>query len=197
MLQHIVLGSSSARRQAILKDFRVPFISVSPDFDERQVAFCGDPENYTKHLASKKAYAVSEQFADPQAYILAADTVVIYQNRLFNKPKDEEEAIEMLKTLRNQTHSVMTSLVLLHNGTVFQGTETSQVVFTSIPDEHLKTYLNIVGGLNKCGAYDIAHGGGLLVKEIRGCAYNIQGLPIQTLKHLLLQVNIDLWNFVV
>ncbi|SPN73202.1 Septum formation protein Maf,Maf-like protein,Nucleotide-binding protein implicated in inhibition of septum formation,septum formation protein Maf,Maf-like protein [Chlamydia serpentis] len=195
MLLPLVLGSSSRRRKAILEDFRFPFTVVSPNFDERKVAFCGDPIAYTQKLATQKAYAVSALSSDSDCIIITADTIVVYEGHIFNKPQDKVEAIDMLKTLRNQTHTVITSLVVLHNKKLLKGSESSEVSLTMIPDHRLESYIETVGTLSNCGAYDLCNGGGLIFKKIHGCFYNIQGLPIQTLKYLLEEFNIDLWDY--
>ncbi|WP_100934069.1 Maf-like protein [Candidatus Chlamydia corallus] len=195
MLLPLVLGSSSPRRKAILEDLRIPFTVIAPDFDERQINYSGDPIAYTQELAIRKAYAVSELRSHSDCIIITGDTIVVYEDRIFNKPQDKMEAVGMLKTLRNQTHEVITSIVLLHNQKLLKGSESSQISFTMIPDHRLESYIDTVGTLNNCGAYDICNGGGLILQKIHGCLYNVQGLPIQTLKYLLEEFNIDLWDY--
>ena len=110
----LVLGSSSKIRKAVLEAFRIPFICVSSDFDERSITYSGDPFEYTRELAWNKANAVRSQgFSD--SLIITADTVVVYEGEVFNKPESEEHAVEMLRTLSGTSHSVITSLVLMQN----------------------------------------------------------------------------------
>ncbi|ANH78208.1 Maf family nucleotide pyrophosphatase [Candidatus Chlamydia sanziniae] len=192
-----VLGSSSPGRKVILEDLGLSFTTVSPQFDERQMDCHDHPTVYTQKLALYKAFAVAHQIEDPEALIVTADTIVVYQGRVFNKPKDKQEAIDMLKILRNQTHSIVSSLAVLQNQKVLTGSEVSLVSLTNIPDDYLEAYIEAAGTLNTCGAYDIRRKGALIVQKIDGCSYNVQGLPIQTLKHLLLGFNIDLWSYVI
>ncbi|CRI32518.1 Maf-like protein CPn_0022/CP_0754/CPj0022/CpB0026 [Chlamydia pneumoniae] len=190
----LVLGSSSPRRKFILEKFRVPFTVIPSNFDESKVSYSGDPIAYTQELAAQKAYAVSELHSPCDCIILTGDTIVSYDGRIFTKPQDKADAIQMLKTLRNQTHDVVTSIAVLHKGKLLTGSETSQISLTMIPDHRIESYIDTVGTLNNCGAYDVCHGG-LILKKVHGCVYNVQGLPIQTLKYLLEELNIDLWDY--
>lgn len=137
MEARLVLGSSSERRKAVLESFRIPFICVSPDFDERSIVYSGDPFEYTKELAWNKANVVRYQgFSD--ALIITADTVVVYKGEVFNKPESEEHAVEMLRTLSGSSHSVITTLVLMQNEKVLSASENTQVSFIDIPRSILK-----------------------------------------------------------
>ncbi|MBQ8498247.1 Maf-like protein [Chlamydia sp.] len=192
----LVLGSSSERRRAVLEVFRIPFVCVSSDFDERSIAYSGDPFEYTKELAWNKAASVcSRGFSD--SLIIAADTVVVHKGKVFNKPESEEHAIEMLQTLSGSSHSVITTLVLMQNKKVLSASETTQVSFIDIPPQYLKTYVRAFSSLKRCGGYCVQDGGGLIIKQIEGCVYNIQGLPIKTLNQLLMEFNVSLWDYLV
>lgn len=196
MEARLVLGSSSERRKAVLESFRIPFICVSPDFDERSIVYSGDPFEYTKELAWNKANVVRSQgFSD--GLIITADTVVVYKGEVFNKPESEEHAVEMLRTLSGSSHSVITTLVLMQNEKVLSASENTQVSFIDIPPQHLKTYVRSFSSLKRCGGYCVQDGGGLIIKQIEGCVYNIQGLPIKTLNQLLMEFNISLWDYLV
>lgn len=192
----IILGSSSPRRKEILQYFRIPFTCLSPDFDEKSIPYCGDPSLYSSRLAEEKARSILAT-CDPHHLILTADTIVVFQGRIFNKPNSYEEAVHMLKTLSGQTHTVMTSLALLHNQKLITGNETTLVTFSHIPEAYLKTYVTAFSTLDKCGGYSIQNGGSLIIHNISGCSYNVQGLPIKTLKRLLLEFDINLWDYLV
>ncbi|WP_080127119.1 Maf-like protein [Chlamydia suis] len=190
----LILGSSSERRKAVLENFRLPFICVSPNFDERSIVYSGDPFEYTRELAWNKANAIrSRGFSD--ALIISADTVVVHKGEVFNKPESEEHAVEMLRALSGSSHSVITTLVLMHNEKVVSAADTTLVSFIDIPSQHLKTYVRAFSSLKRCGGYCVQDGGGLIIKQIEGCVYNIQGLPIKTLNQLLMEFNISLWDY--
>lgn len=192
----LILGSSSPRRKSILEFFRLPFTCVSSDFNEREVLYQGDPVAYVTELSLGKARSIQQKHGSANL-ILTADTVVVYQNQIFNKPTSHQEALEMLKTLRGQTHSVITSLTLMQDNKIATDIEKTEVTFSLIPDMYLSRYIDTFSTLDKCGSYTVHEGGSLIVQHIQGCVYNVQGLPIKTLQRLLLEFNIDLWNYLV
>ncbi len=192
----LILGSSSPRRKSILEYFRIPFTCISSNFEEHLVPCHGDPIAYSRELAVGKAESIVKDH-HPEGLILTADTVVVYEGKIFNKPGSYDEAIEMLKTLSGQTHSVITSIALLQDKKLVTGEETTWVTFTQLPEAYLGRYVKAFSTLDKCGGYSIQEGGGLIIHNIQGCAYNVQGLPIKTLKHLLLEFNVNLWDYLV
>ncbi|AQT77444.1 Maf-like protein [Chlamydia gallinacea] len=196
MEPYLILGSSSPRRKSILQYFRIPFTCISSDFDEQSIPYCGDPIAYSEKLALGKAKTI-QAIHNPKGLILTADTIVVYQGKIFNKPTSLEHAVAMLKTLSNQTHSVITSLALLQNDQLITGNETTQVTFSQLPETYLRKYVKAFSSLDKCGGYSIQDGGGLIVHSITGCTYNVQGLPINTLRRLLLKFGINLWDHLV
>ena len=101
----------------------------------------------------------------------------------------------MLRALSGSSHSVITTLVLMHNEKVVSAADTTLVSFIDIPSQHLKTYVRAFSSLKRCGGYCVQDGGGLIIKQIEGCVYNIQGLPIKTLNQLLMEFNISLWDY--
>lgn len=192
----LILGSGSPRRKSILEFFRIPFTCISSDFNERAVAYRGDPVTYTTELSLGKAKSI-QNLCGAEPLILTADTVVVYNNQIFNKPASHQEAIEMLKILRGQTHSVITSLTLMQGDQIATDVEKTEVTFSFIPDIYLSRYIDTFSTLDKCGSYTVHEGGSLIVQHVQGCIYNVQGLPIKTLQRLLLEFNIDLWDYLV
>lgn len=196
MEPHLILGSSSPRRKSILQYFRIPFTCISSNFNEQALPYCGDPIAYSEQLAIGKAEAIKASH-HPEGLILTADTIVVYQGEIFNKPASYEQAIAMLKTLSNQTHSVITSLALMQGQKLVTGNETTEVTFSPLPEAYLEKYVKAFSSLDKCGGYSIQDGGSLIVHSITGCTYNVQGLPIKTLQRLLLEFGINLWDYLV
>jgi septum formation protein len=188
----LILGSQSPRRKEILSFFSIPFKQVSPDFDETQVTFQGDPAAFASEVARRKALALADRF--PNDIILTADTVVFRQNRLFLKPETPEEARGMLKELSGKEHEVYTGVCVLKEGKPFIRAEKSVVQFNELTDAQIHTYHTFFSPLDKAGGYAIQKAGSLIVKRIEGCYYNIMGLPIQTVRALLLNAGMDLWD---
>lgn len=189
----IILGSQSPRRKEILNYFSLPFRQVASSFDEEAVHFTGDPIQYVTQLAKGKAALIKQQF--PDEIIVTADTVVYYEGEIFNKPKDDEEAFRFIKKLAGQWHSVYTALVVRHRHQQFETVEETRVLFNSLTDDEIRTYGQKLHYADKAGGYAIQGAGGLIVKRIDGCYYNVMGLPINSLWHLLQHVGINLWDY--
>lgn len=189
----LILGSTSPRRREILSYFSLPFAQVSPDFDESQVLFEGDPAAFAQEVAKRKAMSLAERH--PNRTILTADTVVFQGGRLFLKPETMEEARSMLSELSGKVHEVHTGVCVMKNKEVFTDGAVTTVEFHELTQDQIDTYHRHFGPLDKAGSYAIQKGGSLIVKRIEGCYYNIMGLPLQPVYRLLLKVKINLWDF--
>lgn len=189
----LILGSQSPRRREILNYFSLPFRQVSPDFDETQVAYQGNPASFASEVAKRKALCLSDRF--PKEIILTADTVVHRQNRLFLKPESLEEAQAMLRELSGKEHQVYTGVCVARGNDIFLDAEESRVFFHELTEPQIRSYVDTFAPLDKAGGYAIQKGGSLIVKRIEGCYYNIMGLPIHTVRRLLLKAGVDLWDY--
>lgn len=189
----IILGSQSPRRKEILRFFSLPFVQIASSFDEDSIPFEGDPASYVQILSRKKAETLSSFHAD--RVILTADTTVFYNGKIYNKPKNLEEAVLFLKQLSGKWHSVFTALSLFYNGIIHTRHEETKILFQELTLEQIHKYLKHINFLDKAGSYAIQQGGSLIVKKIDGCYYNAMGLPLNSLQELLLIANIDLWHY--
>lgn len=188
-----ILGSSSPRRKEILSFFSLPFIQVSPSFDEESLVFEGDPSGYASALAQGKALSLAPRF--PEALILTADTVVEQGGRLFGKPVDREEAHHSLSTLAGKWHTVYTAVAVQQGDRLVHGVEASRVLFNTLTKKQVDHYLDHLQWNDKAGGYAIQGRGGLIVRQIEGCYYNIMGLPLNTVHDLLKKFGLDLWDY--
>lgn len=189
----LILGSNSPRRREILNFFSIPFKQLSPDFDEDTVEFRGNAAVYAKETAEGKARALMQRF--PNIPILTADTVVHMGGKVFLKPESLDEAYNMLKELSGKEHEVFTGVAVGFKNELFSDVEESRVLFHELTEDQIRNYHQYSSPLDKAGGYAIQKGGSLVVKRIEGCYYNIMGLPIQTVRRLLLKVGIDLWDY--
>lgn len=189
----IILGSSSPRRREILNFFSLPFRQESPGFDEAQVIFQGDPAAFASEVAHRKALCLIDKF--PNSVILTADTVVYRQGKLFLKPESLEEAHGMLRELSGKEHLVYTGVCVAKKNDCFVDAEKTHVFFHELTEPQIRAYHSHFLPLDKAGGYAIQKGGSLIVKRIEGCYYNIMGLPIHTVRRLLLNAGIDLWDY--
>ena len=189
----LILASSSPRRAEILRYFSLPFTQYPSHFDESIIPFNKDPESYAKELALKKASLVADTF--PQEIILSADTIVYFKEKIYNKPKDSEEAFNMLLELSNQWHVVMTAVAICKKDIYYSGLEKSYVLFNLLTEEKIRLYHKSDSCLDKAGGYGIQGSGSILVNRIIGCYYNIMGLPINVVRDLLSKMRVDLWHY--
>lgn len=192
-MQELILGSQSPRRREILNFFSIPFIQASPPFDETLVPYHGDPAAYVSEVSKQKALSLHEKFPDHP--ILTADTVVSLNGRLFLKPESPEEAFSMLKELSGKKHTVFTGVTAALGEKSFCDAEESQVEFHPLTDQEIREYHKSFHPLDKAGAYAIQRAGSVIVKRIEGCYYNIMGLPLNTTRRLLVNIGINLWDF--
>jgi septum formation protein len=190
----LILGSQSPRRKEILSYFSVPFEQLSPDFDETQVLFEGNPAAFACEVAHRKALSLKEK--RPHDTLLTADTVVYCNQRLYQKPESLQEAHAMLNELSGKRHEVFTGVAVLHGSSTLIEAEKSSVYFTDLTDTQIQAYHQAINPLDKAGGYAIQGIGAAVVKRIEGCYYNIMGLPVQLVRRLLMQVGIDLWDYV-
>jgi septum formation protein len=188
----LILGSQSPRRREVLSFFNLPFKQVSPHFDEDSIPFNDNPQEYVKTLAKGKAHSLITQF--PTSVILAADTIVYKQGKIYGKPRDEKEAFEYLKELSGQWHSVFTGLSIYSQGQDFQTLEETRVLFNELTEEQMQIYHHILEFADKAGGYMIQGAGSVIVKRIEGCYYNVVGLPVNALCSILRKVGINLWQ---
>lgn len=192
---NIILGSQSKQRAQILSYFHLPFLQYPSYFDEKTIDKSLPPQEYVTTLSKQKSNSLTTSYRDH--FILTADTIVYQDGVIFNKPQDEHEAINMLCQLMGKQHSVYTGMTLSFNEKSFTDYQITNLhLHDNIPIKYLKNYIRTFHTLNKCGAYSIQNGGSILIKEIQGCYYNVQGLPINLTSKLFLQFGINLWDFI-
>ena len=180
----IILASASPRRKEILQNTKLKFEIQKSDIEE-VILENESPESMVVRLACEKAYDVAQKNKDK--LVIGADTIVALDNEVLGKPKDKEEAYQMIKKLSNKTHKVITgiSLINISHGMVVNDYVVSLVTFKDLSEDSIKDYINTNESLDKAGAYGIQGYGALLVDNIQGDYFNIVGLPISKLRDLL------------
>eukprot|EP00118_Oscarella_pearsei_P004392 m.18672 g.18672 ORF g.18672 m.18672 type:complete len:215 (+) comp27712_c0_seq2:12-656(+) len=188
----IVLASSSPRRKEILATAGLSFRVVPSRFDENlpKSDFKTRPEDYATETARGKTEEVFRRLADegsPPDLVIGADSIVVLDGDILEKPKDEAAAAKMLHRLSGRTHSVISavSLAVSHRGgqdfslVNFHGS--TQVDFSEIDSAMIDYYVGTKEPLDKAGSYGIQGIGGTFVSGIRGDYYNVVGLPLHRL----------------
>ncbi|WP_195945529.1 Maf family protein [Paraclostridium bifermentans] len=181
---NIILASGSPRRKEILENTNLKFSVITSDIDER-IFENEEPIQLVLRLAFEKCMSVAQN--NPSDLVIGADTIVVLDNEILGKPKNEEEAFNTLSKLSNREHQVITgmSIVNLENEKKIVDYAISNVKFKKLTDQDIKDYINTKECLDKAGSYGIQGYGALLVEEIKGDYFNIVGLPISKLSDIL------------
>ena len=131
-----------------------------------------------KRLAFLKASAAKNQVGDGSLPILAADTIVSFEDAVLGKPRDEQDAIQTLLKLSGQTHQVTTGFCILADQKQHLETVTSVVTFGAITEQQAKAYWSTGEPVDKAGSYAIQGRGAIFVKAMQGSYSNVVGLPL-------------------
>ncbi len=181
MQLEVILASRSPARAAVLKQVGIIFTTLTSDIDEKKGD--SDPKTYVLRLSSQKAETVGErvQSETKNHIVIGCDTIVLdpYQ-RILGKPKNRNEAYNMLQTLSGHSHRVLTgcSVYLYPEKSKYQTLVSTLVKFRNISNEEIIYYLSTNEWQGRAGSYAIQGLGALLIEEIQGDYYNVIGLPI-------------------
>jgi septum formation protein len=187
----LVLASASPRRKSLLTLLGLPFVVHPADVEEVNHAGEG-PGAMAVRLSATKAGAVSA--AVPGNVVIAADTLVYLDGEVLGKPADEDEAIEMLRSLRSRPHVVFSGVTLIDGRTARQRTElaTTMVQMRCYSDDEIAAYVSSGDPMDKAGAYAIQYCDFRPVERVGGCYANVMGLPLCHLYNLLRAAGFDL-----
>jgi septum formation protein len=179
----LVLASQSPRRKKLLEQIGLSFTVQVSTFDESTIPTDLPPQEYVQVLAKSKALAVAQQRTSP-AIVLGADTTVVLDDEILNKPVNASDAARMLGLLSNRTHEVCTGIALVDTAQnrIITDVARTEVRFRALKEEEVVEYIKSGSPLDKAGAYGIQDDfGAVFVQEIRGCYYNVVGLPLELL----------------
>jgi septum formation protein len=174
----LILASTSPRRAEILHDAGFSFVVVSSAVDE--TPFPGEsPHEHVQRLADAKAELAAARAVGP-AIVLAADTVVTLEGRIFGKPRSSDDARHMLEQLSGRTHAVVTGVTLIRLPDAERRTfvESTLVHFAQLSAEEITRYLATEEPHDKAGAYAIQGRAGRYIPRIEGDYFNVVGLPL-------------------
>lgn len=186
----MILASNSPRRKEILENFGFNLKIITKNIEE-----ISDKKNITDKImdiANKKVLVVAKDY--PNEYVVGSDTVVVIDNEILGKPKNEIEIYNMLKKLSNREHEVITSfsLVNISKNLSISDFEISKVQFKNISDEDIKWYIGTKEPFDKAGAYGIQGKGSYFVEKIQGDFFSIMGFPIGKFVRTLNKIGISL-----
>lgn len=177
-LPTIILASASPRRRQLMEMLGLEVVVAPADVQEIPLPR-ERPEAYARRLARDKARAV------PGRLVLGADTIVVVDDVILEKPRDDDHALEMLLTLQGRSHEVITSICLIADGVEHQATDRTVVTFRAAPAPWLCDYIATGEPHDKAGSYGIQGWGAALVERIEGDFFGVMGLPVRLVLKLL------------
>ncbi|MBK5071464.1 septum formation inhibitor Maf [Budviciaceae bacterium CWB-B4] len=182
-MQPIYLASASPRRRELLTLLQIPFERLNTEVEERQLQ--GEkPLDYVCRLAKSKALA-GVLVAEKDYPVLGADTIVVLDDRVLEKPKDTEDAARMLHMLSDCQHLVITAIAFANQQDVMCYSVSTEVIFRQLSEQDIIAYIASGEPMDKAGAYGIQGFGGTFVREIHGSYHAVVGLPLVETRELL------------
>ena len=185
MAIRLILASESPRRRELLGGLGMPFEILPAHADEH--CDLTDPAAYAEELARRKGRAVAETVKANEGetlVVVSADTVVATDSEILGKPRDRADAVRMLSELSGSTHRVITGIALTVNGVTHSAYEVTEVTVDPIPTCELERYVDSGDPMDKAGGYGIQGDFSRWVRGIRGCYFNVVGLPMNALNRL-------------
>lgn len=177
----IILASQSPRRRELLAQAGIAFVVRVPGIEE--VRSDGEsPADYVLRLAAEKAAAIEAREGD---FVLAADTTVVVDEHVLEKPHCEEDAARMLRLLSGREHVVMTGVCLRQGERVWRGVESTRVRFAVMTEEEIHDYAHSGEPLDKAGGYAIQGLASRYIEGVEGCFFNVVGLPVGRVYRML------------
>lgn len=178
----VVLASASPRRSELLRNAGISF-KLDPAHVSEVPLEQEEPLAYAQRLARDKALAVFSRH--PKDVVLGADTVVVIDKHLLEKPADPEDAAQMLRLLSGRSHQVITGVCVIAPGFERTEAEVTQVWFSQLTDPEIADYVRSGEPMDKAGAYGIQGIASRWIGRIEGCYFNVVGLPVQRVYRLL------------
>lgn len=182
---NIILASKSPRRQELLKGIGLPFSVLTKEVEESFPANIS-VNDVAPYLSIKKAKAFDESELPENYMVITADTLVVVDDKIFGKPKDAEEARQMLRLISGKKHSVVTGVSIRTKEKIKTFSTTSKVSFDVLDENEINHYVNEYKPFDKAGAYGIQEWIGYIgVNGVEGSYFNVMGLPTQKLYKML------------
>ena len=186
----LILASQSPRRKELLGLMGHPFVIRVADIDETMDPNAPAFEEVAR-VSRCKAQAVERE---PEDIVVAADTIVVVGDTVLGKPRDEEDAFRMLRSLSGRDHQVMTGMTVLRGEDAVTVTEVTDIHFRELSDAEIRHYIATGEPMDKAGSYGIQGGAALFATHLNGDYYNVMGLPVCRLAGLLRQFGLKIFG---
>ena len=186
--QPVILASASPRRRELLASVEADFEVIPSPVDESAIDVSGlNPEELVQKLAREKALGVASE--DINKPVIGADTVVVVDNMVLGKPRNEAHAAEMLQKLQGRSHRVVSGIAVVYQGAVASRAVSTTVHFSAMTTQQIQAYIATGEPMDKAGAYAIQGLGSLYISGIEGCYFNVVGLSLFALRALLSELD--------
>lgn len=187
-MEPVILASSSPRRQEIMKMLKIPYRVIMPNIDET-ISTMLSHEEIPELLAREKVLSVIHSLPAGQEiqWVLGADTIVSFEDKIYGKPNDQDQAFEFLKSFQGKSHEVITSLVLYNGRQKITTSRTSKTIVTFAPmsDDEIQWYVDTGEWHGAAGGYRIQSLASCFIQKIEGSYSGAVGLPIFELYDIL------------
>ncbi len=195
----LVLGSQSPRRKELLSWINIPFVIKTADLAE--ISNEEEPTNVAVDLASQKAHAVFDTLGDMNSpFVISSDTIVVLEGKIYNKPKDRDEARVILSELSDRTHQVVTGVSFLFLDPTTKKVrehlffDSTEVTFNEITTDLMDAYIATGDSLDKAGAYGIQGPSLTFISRVNGSYSNVVGFPLDKIVSELKIILGDDWR---
>ncbi|MFZ5652429.1 MAG: Maf family protein [Bacillota bacterium] len=187
----IYLASASPRRRELMEQLGLRFSVVVSNIDENSMDERITPGMMVEELSLKKAVEVARELSS--GLVIGSDTVVVWGNRILGKPRDRQDAVEMLACLQGGHHWVFSGLAVIdaESGKTHVSHEKTRVYFRAADMDEIERYADTGEPMDKAGAYAIQGLGSVFVKGIEGCYSTVVGLPLARLAAVLKDFGVD------
>jgi len=191
-MSNLILASQSSARKKLLRQIGLRVKVVVPVVKE-EARVRTTYEELVIRNALKKASAVASKVKN--GTIIGADTLVVCGKMILGKPRDYQHAVRILRMISRQPQWVYTGIAVINKeaGKAFTDYEKTKVYITPLSDAQIRAYLKKVPFLDKAGGFDIQSVGGIFVRRIEGCFYNVVGMPLAKLERLLEKAGVKIF----
>lgn len=192
--KQLILASTSPQRRNILQQMGCKFKIMAPTLENEYLNLDSSLEEAVAHLAYLKASSIE---CHDEAYIIGCDTIVTIDDFILGKPKNREEAFEMLTRLSGRSHFVKSGIAFINHMTQeFRvACDSTEVFFKKLSKAEINRYLDTEEYINRAGSYAIQIRGVLLTNKINGSWFNVVGLPVERLADMFCSFGEDLMNY--
>lgn len=190
-MEKLILASASPRREEILKRLNLQFTVVPSKVDERVYEHL-NPDKMVQELSILKAKEVSKLVED--TLIIAADTIIVNDEKVLGKPQSKDGAVDMLKKLRGNNHTVMTGLAVYSTieGKEITDIDRTKVFMSYMSDNEIEKYVSTGEPMGKSGSYAVQGLGSVFIERIEGSYFTVMGLPVHKLARILNDFSIEI-----